>query len=222
MKTKGIELPIIGSHSLVVRNDNIYVIGGYDRKTGDRNQNMIKYEFVSEELLNGTEKMSIPEAITYFGSCILHDRLYLFGGWIKGPCGYVYEYDFLSKKWKRLSDMPFGEIYANFAFSSPQRNSIICYGGSNRNTDFNSIYEYQPIQDNFVCLKKDELVNQNAPEISFNPCAMLYENYLFVFSGYGKKCLDSTNMIKVFELVDERFYRLVAGKKAFDISFSFK
>ena len=73
----------LGHMAVSIIGTKAYLIGGYDRDTGNLQQNVIAYDFVSNQwITEGLGELSAPRLYFYASSApIVDGKIYLVGGW---------------------------------------------------------------------------------------------------------------------------------------------
>lgn len=203
VEPNGTELPKLFDHTAIVYKDSMYVFGGGGRDLG-ATADLYQYNFETNEWKNITNNtQQTPTAHIQHSAVVYKDKMYIFGGFdsfLQEYSNELYEYDFLTRIWKRSK-----------ALSVPGRTGHTAVVKNNEMYIFGGLLPNGKLLDDLHCYNFDDRKWRRINAITLcktvareGHTAVVYENTMIIFGGNYKGkarsiCLYDFNTQQLYE-----------------------
>lgn len=175
-------------HTIIVRNDKLYLFGGEDLNR-DIYNDLFEFDLFNFTWRRLTVKNNHNRPSHRDGHSAVYypklDVMIIFGGQSEKYCNDTHVLDFKSSCWRPINafgDVPCGRYYHSGVLHG---DSMIVFGGEKRmDTYLNDLYILD-LKD--YCWTRIDSNEQDIPGKRYNHSACIYDSKMFIFGGYGGK-----------------------------------
>jgi len=187
-------LPHIKNHSTTYYKGKIYIFGGYDGNTNQRN--LLVYDLLSDTCMQGIARGTCPSARNGHTATLVGNELYLIGGWLGSTplaAQDIYVLNLDRMEWREVRPEGDPVVPCNMHTADLLGETIYVFRGGDGKNYMNDLYRFNTVAKVWEELRPDGA----APSPRANHSSCLFGSQLFIFGGWNG--IDRLNDMYVYD-----------------------